>query len=159
MGYLCLSVSIPDRQDSKINHLQRSHQRHQLTGIDDTSEQIIEDVSETLSIEHPVESSDKDGLLGVQPLAGTSDVVTVSQHPGDDLDLLAPHPPAGDLEVPGGVVVRALREEERNMFLVVKHDVDVTLRRRGRTILARPLNPSDEINVRERSDLQIIHRI
>ena len=66
------------------------------TGIDDTSEQIIEDVSETLSIEHPVESSDKDGLLGVQPLTGTSDVVTVSQHPGDDLNLLAPHPPTAE---------------------------------------------------------------
>ena len=66
------------------------------TGVDDTSEEIIEDVSETLSIEHPVESSDKDGLLWVQPLTGTSDVVTVSQDPGDDLHLLAPHPPAGE---------------------------------------------------------------
>ena len=123
------------------------------TGVDDPREQIIEDVSETLRIEHPMESSDKDRLLGVQPLAGTPDVVTVSQHPGDDLDLLAPHPPAGDLEVPGGVVVRALGEEERNMLLVVKHDVDVTLRWRGRTVLARPLNPSDEINVRERDQI------
>ena len=129
------------------------------TGIDDTSEQVIEDVGETLSVEHPVESSDKDSLLGVQPLTGTSDVVTVSQHPGDDLNLLAPHPPAGDLEVPGSVVVRALREKERNMFLVIKHDVDVTLRGRGGTILARPLNPGDESNVRERSELHITHLI
>ena len=96
-----------------------------------------------------MESSDKDGLLGVQPLTGTSDVVTVSQHPGDDLNLLAPHPPARDLEVPGGVAMRALGEKERNMFLVIKHDVDVTLRGRGGTVLARPLNPDDERNVRE----------
>ena len=120
------------------------------TGVDDPREQVIEDVGQTLGVEHPVESSDKDGLLGVQPLTGTSDVVTVGQHPGDDLHLLAPHPPAGDLEVPGGVVVRALGEEERNVFLVVKHDVDVTLRWRGGTILARPLDPVDKRNVRER---------
>ena len=116
-------------------------------------------MGETLGIEHPVESSHKDGLLGVQPLTGTSDVVAVCQHPGDDLHLLAPHPPAGDLEVPGGVVVRALGEEERNMLLVIEHDVDVTLRWRGRTVLARPLNPGDERRVRERSEREIIHLI
>ena len=116
-------------------------------------------MGETLGIEHPVERSNKDGLLGVQPLTGTSDVVAVSQHPGDDLNLLAPHPPAGDLEVPGGVVVRALGEEERNMLLVIEHDVDVTLRWRGRAVLARPLNPGDERRVRERSEREIIHLI
>ena len=65
-------------------------------------------MSESLSIEHPVKSSDKDRLLWVEPLTGTPDVVAVCQHPGDDLHLLAPHPPAGDLEVPGRVAVRAL---------------------------------------------------
>ena len=124
------------------------------TGIDDTSEQVIEDVGETLGIEHPVESSHKDGLLGVQPLTGAPHVVTVSQDPGDDLNLLAPHPPAGDLEVPGGVVVRALGEEERDVLLLIEHDVDVTLRWGGRAVLARPLDPGDERNVMERSDRQ-----
>ena len=79
-----------------------------LTCVDDTSKQVIEDVGQPLGVEHPVESSHKDSLLGVQPLTGTPDVVAVSQDPGDDLHLLAPHPPAGDLEVPGGVVVGAL---------------------------------------------------
>ena len=128
-------------------------------GVHDSSEQIMEDVGETLGIQGPMQSPDKDRLLGVQPLTGTSDVVTVSQHPGDDLNLLAPHPPARDLEVPGGVAVRALGEKERNMFLVIKHDVDVTLRGRGGTVLARPLNPGDERRVRERSEREIIHLI
>ena len=119
----------------------------------------LENHGQPLCRHHSMKSSDKDGLLGVQPLTGTSDVVTVSQHPGDDLNLLAPHPPARDLEVPGGVAMRALGEKERNMFLVIKHDVDVTLRGRGGTILARPLNPGDESDVRERSELHITHLI
>ena len=54
----------------------------------------LENHGQPLCRHHSMKSSDKDSLLGVQPLAGTSDVVTVSQHPRDDLHLLAPHPPA-----------------------------------------------------------------
>ena len=60
-------------------------------GVDDSSEQVVEDVGEALGVEHPVESTDKDGLLRVQPLAWTSDIITVSQDPWDDLDFLASH--------------------------------------------------------------------
>ena len=88
--------------------LQSSTSLKQPTCVDNSSEQIIEDVSQTFSIEHPVQSSNKDSLLRVEPLTGAPDVVTVSQHPGDDLHLFAPHPPAGDLEVPGRVAVGAL---------------------------------------------------
>ena len=36
------------------------------------------------------------------------------------------------------------------MLLVIKHNVDVTLRRGGGTVLARPLNPAGEMEVRTR---------
>ena len=64
-------------------------------GVDDTAEEIIEDVSEALRIEHPVECSDKDRLLRIKSLTGTPDVVAVGEDPWDDLHLLTPHPPAG----------------------------------------------------------------
>ena len=75
------------------------------------------------------------------PLTGAPDVVAVGQDPGDDLHLLAPHPPAGDLEVAGRVVVGTLGEEVRDVLLVIKHDVDVALRWRRRAVLAGPLDP------------------
>ena len=104
-----MSVSIPSSEN-----IQDDPHHSPPTCIDDSSEEIIEDVSEALSIEHPVQSSNKDSLqnisnlnkililglilyfLRVEPLTGTPDVVTVGQDPGDDLHLLAPHPPAGD---------------------------------------------------------------
>ena len=123
-----------------------THQSLQ-TCIDDSTEEIIEDVGETLSIEHPVQRSNKDSLLRVEPLTGAPHVVTVGQHPGDDLNLLASHPAAGDLEVPGGVVVGALGEEERDVLLVIKDDINVTLGWGGGTVLARPLYPGDNNNI------------
>jgi len=83
--------------------------------------------------------------LRVEPLAGTPDVVAVGQDPGDHLHLLAPHPPAGDPVVPrastGVVVVSALGEQSRHRVLRVEYDVEISLRRRRRASLARPLNP------------------
>lgn len=70
-------------------------------GVDDSAEQVVEDVSETFGVEHSVESSDKDGLLRIQPLTGTSDVVAVCQDPWNDLHLLASHSTTGDAIVPG----------------------------------------------------------
>jgi len=113
--------------------------------VDNSSKEIIEDVGETLSIEHPVQGSNKDRLLRVQPLTGTPHIVAVRQHPGDDLHLLAPHPPAGDPVVPrastGVEVVSALGEQGSHSVLRVQDDVEISLGRRGRTSLAWPLDP------------------
>ena len=64
------------------------------SSINDSAEEIIEDVSESFSVEHPVEGAHKNGLLWIQSLAGAADIVTVSQHPWYDLNLLTPHPSA-----------------------------------------------------------------
>jgi len=69
-------------------------------GVDDSAEQVVEDVGEALGVEHPVESTDKHGLLRVQPLAWTSDIITVSQDPWDDLDFLASHSTTGNAVIP-----------------------------------------------------------
>ena len=62
-------------------------------GVHDSSEQIMEDVGETLGIQGPMQSPDKDRLLRVQAVAGTPDEVAVCQDPGDHLHHLVPHPP------------------------------------------------------------------
>jgi len=79
--------------------------------IDYSTKQIIKDTSKALGVQHSVQSSYKHSLLGVQPLVRTEDIVTVPQHPGDDLHLLAPHPSARDFKIPGttiSIVVSAL---------------------------------------------------
>ena len=48
--------------------LTRSSSSVTLTCINHSSEEIIEDVSEALGIEHAVESSDKNSLLRVKPV-------------------------------------------------------------------------------------------
>jgi len=105
------------------------------------SEQVIEDPGQDLRIQHAMEGSHKHGLLGVEFLLGMLDVVAVIQDPGDDLNLLAPHPPAGDLEVICSVALGTLRQQVGDMSLVIKDNVDIALGRRGRLILPRPLNP------------------
>ena len=80
-------------------------------------------------------------LLGVELLLWMFDEVAVVQDPGNDLDLLAPHPPAGDLEVVGSVALGALGQQVGDVSLVIKDNVDITLGRRRRLVLAWPLYP------------------
>ena len=61
-------------------------------GVDDTAEQVVEDVGQTLGVEHSVQGAHEHGLLRVESLAGTPDVVAVCQDPRDYLHLLASHP-------------------------------------------------------------------
>merc|ERR1719470_232738 len=113
------------------------------TCVDDSTEQVVEDVGEALCIKHSMKSTNEDCLLRVQPLVGASDKVAVTQHPGDDLHLLTPHPPAGDLVVPRpsiGIVMGALSEEQGDVLFLLENYVDITLGWRWRSVLARPLN-------------------
>ena len=80
-------------------------------------------------------------LLWVQLLLGVLDEVAVVQDPGYDLDLLAPHPLAGDPEVVSSVALGTPGQQIGNISLVLEHDVGIALRWRGRTVLAWPLNP------------------
>ena len=72
------------------------------------SKQVIEDPGQDLRVQHSMQSSNKHGLLGIEFLFGVFDVVAVVQDPGNDLDLLTPHPPAGDLEIIRSVALGTL---------------------------------------------------
>ena len=109
--------------------------------IHHSSKQVIEDPGQDLGIQHSMQSSNKDCLLGVEFLFGMFDVVAVVQDPGNDLDLLAPHPPAGDLEIVSSVALGALGQQVGDVSLVIKDNVDITLGRRRRLVLAGPLYP------------------
>ena len=74
------------------------------TGINNSAEEIIEDVAESLGGEHPVQSSDKDSLLRIQPHERALNKVRVGHDPRDDLDVLVPHASRGDLEIPAASV-------------------------------------------------------
>ena len=83
----------------------------------------------------------KDSFLGVKSLVRAEDKVAVSQNPGDDLYFFTSHPSAGYLDIPGPticVVMAALREEQRNVLVILEDDIDITLRRGRRRVLARP---------------------
>ena len=56
-------------------------------GVHHVSEQVIHDVSQCLCGHHSVQRAHKHRLVGVQSLGGLAHKVTVTQHPGDDLDL------------------------------------------------------------------------
>ena len=48
----------------------------------------LENHGQPLCRHHSMKSSDKDGLLGIEPWGGALHVVGVGDHPGDDLHLL-----------------------------------------------------------------------
>merc|ERR1719427_291789 len=112
-------------------------------GVDDASKQVIEDHGQALSSHHAVQSSHENSLLRVQTWGWASDVVAISQDPGNNLDLLGPHPPARDLEVvtvAGVVVLGALGQEVRDVALLLEHEVEISSRWRG-VVASWPLNP------------------
>ena len=47
----------------------------------------LENHGQSLCRHHSMKSSDKDGLLGIEPWGGALHVVGVGDHPGDDLHL------------------------------------------------------------------------
>ena len=47
----------------------------------------LENHGQPLCRHHAMKSSDKDGLLGIEPWGGTLHVIGVGDHPGDDLHL------------------------------------------------------------------------
>ena len=131
-------------------------------GVDDSNKEVIEDVGEAHSFEHAEESSQEHRLLRVQPLTGAPALVAVTMHPGDDLNLLAAHPPAGHPEVPGpstaGVVVGALGVEGGRRGLTLKDGVEVAFRWRGKVALPCPLNP-DGAELSERLDQALLDNV
>ena len=131
--------------------------------IDDSNKEvIIKDVGETHSVEHAEESSKEHWLLRVQPLTGAPALVAVTQHPGDDLNLLAAHHLAGHPEVPGpsttGVVVGALGVEGGHRGIALKNGVEVAFRCRGKVALPCPLNP-DGAELSERLDQALLDNV
>ena len=62
-------------------------------------------------------------LLGVEARRGTLDEVGVGDDPGDDLDFLGSHSPAGDLVVVGvfrGVVLSTLGEQVHHVPFILQ---------------------------------------
>ena len=57
-----------------------------LTCIDDSSEEIVEDVRERLGGQHPVQGADEHRPPRVKLLGGAADKVGVSDDPRDDLN-------------------------------------------------------------------------
>merc|ERR1719318_1896474 len=103
-------------------------------GVDDTTEQIVEDHSQPLGSHHAVKGSHENCLLWVEARGWAPDVVRVCEDPGDDLDLLGPHPPAGDLvvvAVPSVVVLAALGQEVRHISFLLEDQVEISSWWRG----------------------------
>ena len=57
------------------------------SGVDDTSEQVVEDDGESLRVDHPVERTHEHGLQRVQPDSRATHEVRVGNGPGDYLHI------------------------------------------------------------------------
>merc|ERR1719237_466744 len=100
------------------------------TCVDNSAEEVVEDVGERLGGEHPVEGTDEHRPPRIELLRGAAHKVGVGDDPGDDLHLLVAHPAAGDLEVPAAapaVVVGAVVQEVLDLFVVFEDDVEIPL--------------------------------
>ena len=97
-------------------------------GVDNSAEEIIEDLGENLRVQHSVESTDKNCLLRIQLLVGILDEVAIVQYPRNNLYFFASHSSAGYFEVVSSIARRALREQTWDVSLVIKNYVDISFR-------------------------------
>jgi hypothetical protein len=70
------------------------------TSVNDILKELVHDLGESLGVQHSMQGSNKDSLLGVQPDGGAFDVVALVDHPRDHLHLLGLHAARRNLVVP-----------------------------------------------------------